>query len=190
MKYVSKIIITAVKHSLRGTGYKLLFAGVALVMLSLFILIPVWVVPGNDLSFQLSLFTPQDFILLAFLSSLNGLFITMQMYSIRMTQSTISGISKSVSGGAGTLFAGVAGSAFCASCLAPLFALFGIGFSGVIFTLQYRFYIVAVIVAFMLVAIYLTSKKIVGTCEHCTKSKAVFLSSESRVCVGFQVNYP
>ena len=64
-------------------------------------------------------------------------------------------------------FAGIAGSAFCASCLAPLFAFFGIGFSGVIFTLQYRFYFVAIIVAFMLVAIYLTSRKIVGVCEDC-----------------------
>ena len=159
-------------------------------MLSLYTYIPIRVVAGNDLAFQLSLLRPQDFILLVSLSLLNGLFITMQVYSMRMTKNTVSGIGKSVSGGVGALFAGVAGSAFCASCLAPLFALFGIGFSGVIFTLQYRFYIVAVIVAFMLLAIYLTSKKIVGTCEHCTKSKAVFLSSESRVCVGFQVNYP
>jgi len=164
---MNEISLRAIQHSLRGTGYKLLFVGVTLAMLSLYVYIPVFVVVGNDVGFQLSLLTPQDFILLGFLSLLNALFITMQVYSIRMTRSAVSGISKSIGGSFGALFAGVAGSAFCASCLVPFFALFGIGFSGVILTLQYRFYIVTVIIAFMLVAIYLTSKKIVGACEDC-----------------------
>jgi len=165
---INEILLRAVQHSLRGTRYKLLFAGVALAMLSLYMYIPILLVAGNDLGFQLSLLTPQDFVLLGFLSLLNALFITMQVYSMRMTRSAVSSISKGMSGSFGTLFAGIAGSAFCASCLAPFFALFGIGFSGVIFTLQYRFYFVAVIIAFMLVAIYLTSKKIVGACKDCT----------------------
>jgi len=167
MRHTSKILITAIQHSLRGVGYKILFIGVALAMLSLYISIPVLIVPFNDVVFQLSLLTPQDYVLLGFLSLLNALFITMQVYAMRMTRSAVSGISKSISGSFGALFAGVAGSAFCASCLVPFFALFGIGFSGVLFTLQYRFYFVAVIVAFMLIAIYLTSKKIVGACEDC-----------------------
>ena len=161
------IIITAVKHSLRGTGYKLLFVGVALAMFAFYMYIPLRVIPGNDIAFQLSLLTPQDYTLLIFLSLLNGLFVTMQVYSIKVAKTTVQSIGKSVGGSAGALFAGVAGTAFCASCLAPLFALFGIGFSGIVFTLQYRFYFVAVIVASMLVAIYLTSKKIVGACKDC-----------------------
>jgi len=167
MRHTSKILITAIQHSLRGTGYKILFIGAALAMFSLYISIPVFIIPFNDVAFQLSLLTLQDYILLGSLSLLNALFITMQVYAIRMTRSAVSGISKSISGSFGALFAGVAGSAFCASCLAPFFALFGIGFSGVLFTLQYRFYFVAVIVALMLVAIYLTSKKIVSACEDC-----------------------
>ncbi|MCH7605251.1 hypothetical protein IID24_04670 [Patescibacteria group bacterium] len=167
MRDTSKVLITAIQHSLRDTGYKFLFVGVALAMFSLYIYIPVFIVAGNDLAFQLSLFTPQDAILLGFLSLLNALFITMQVYAIRMTRSAVSSISKSISGSFGALFAGIAGSAFCASCLVPLFAFFGIGFSGVIVTLQYRFYFVAVIVALMLIAIYLTSKKIVDGCEDC-----------------------
>ncbi|MCH8986854.1 hypothetical protein IIA94_01655 [Patescibacteria group bacterium] len=168
MKHAFQISLRAIQHSLRGTGYKLLFVGTALAMLSLYTYIPIRVVAGNDLAFQLSLLGPQDFILLGFLSLLNALFITMQVYSIRMTRSAVSGIGKGIGGSFGALFAGIAGSAFCASCLVPLFAFFGIGFSGVILTLQYRFYIVAAIVALMLVAMYLTSKKIVGACEDCT----------------------
>ena len=136
-------------------------------MLFLYVYIPVFIVAGNDVAFQLSLLGLQDFILLGFLSLLNALFITMQVYSMRMTKSAVSGITKGVGGSFGALFAGIAGSAFCASCLVPFFAFFGIGFSGVILTLQYRFYIVAVIIAFMFVAIYFISKKIVGACEDC-----------------------
>ena len=167
MRYVLQTTTKAIQHSLRGTGYKLLFVGVALTMFVFYVYIPLKVIPGNDIAFQLSLLTLQDYALLIFLSLLNGLFITMQAYSIKVAKTTVQSIGKSVGSSAGALFAGVAGTAFCVSCLAPLFALFGIGFSGIVLTLQYRFYFVAVIVAFMLVAIYFTSKKIVGACEDC-----------------------
>jgi len=161
------LIFQAVRHTFHETRYQLFFTGVALAMLFVFILIPVLVVAGNSFGFQLSLLTFQDFILLAFLSSLNSLFLTMQVRLWKSPKATVQGIGKGIGGSAGALFAGVAGSAFCASCLVPFFALFGIGFSGVLFTLQYRFYFVAVIVAFMLVAVYLTSRRIVGACDDC-----------------------
>lgn len=157
----------AIQHSLRGAGHKALFVGVALAMFFLYAYIPVLLIPGNDLAFQFSLLSSQDYALLVFLSLLNSLFITMQVYAVCRTRSVVSGVGKGIGGSAGALFAGIAGTAFCVSCLAPLFALFGIGFSGVIFTLQYRFYFVGVVVIFMLVAIYLTSRKIVGACEDC-----------------------
>ena len=160
-------IFHAVKHTFNGIKYRLLFIGIALAMFFLFILIPVLVVAGNSFGFQLSLLTFQDFVLLAFLSLLNSLFLTMQVRLWKSPKATVQGIGKGIGGSAGALFAGIAGSAFCASCLAPFFALFGIGFSGVLFTLQYRFYFVAIIVTLMLVAIYLTSKKIVNACDDC-----------------------
>ena len=160
-------IFQAVRHTFHETRYRLLFIGIVLAMLFLFILIPVLVVAGNSFGFQLSLLTFQDFILLAFLSSLNSLFLTMQVRLWKLPKATVQGIGKGIGGSAGALFAGVAGSAFCASCLVPFFALFGIGFSGVLFTLQYRFYFVAIIVILMFIAIYLTSKKVIGVCNNC-----------------------
>jgi len=64
------------------------------------------------------------------------------------------------------LFAGVAGTAFCASCLAPLFAFLGIGFGGLLFVLEYRFYFVTAIVLLMLIAIYFTARKIQKVCDN------------------------
>ena len=167
MKSALLTVTSAIQHSLRSTRYKLLFAGVALAMFFLYAYIPVLLIPGNDLAFQFSLLGPQDYALLVFLSLLNSLFITMQVYAARRTRSVVSSVGKGIGGSAGALFAGIAGTAFCVACLAPLFALFGIGFSGVIFALQYRFYFVAIIVILMFIAIYLTSRKVIGNCNNC-----------------------
>lgn len=56
---------------------------------------------------------------------------------------------------------------FALPCLAPLFALFGIGFGGVVFVLEYRWYFVVAITLVMLMAIYLTARKIDKVCTSC-----------------------
>jgi len=162
-----KTIIQAAGVVLATWKYRVLFGASAAGMFVLFVAIPVWVVPGNSFAFQLSLFTFQDFIVLAFLSLLNSLFVTMQIYAMRMTRAVVPGVATSAGGGASALFAGIAGTAFCASCLAPLFAFFGIGFGGVIFVLEYRYYFVAVITLLMLIAIYLSARKINKICISC-----------------------
>jgi len=123
-------------------------------------------VPGNTLATQLDIFTVRDYAVLVLLSSLSSLFITMQAYVMRQKQK-IGGAGTATAGGLGALFAGIVGTAFCASCLAPLFAIFGIGFGGVIFVLEYRFYFVAGITLLMLITIYLTARKINKVCISC-----------------------
>ena len=130
----------------------------------LFTLIPVFSVPGNSLATQLSIFTPRDYAVIAFLSLLYALFIAMQVFVIRQKKEMRS-VGTAVGGSAGALFAGIAGTAFCASCLIPLFALFGIGFGGVLFVLQYRFYFVIGITALMPIAIYFTARRIRQVCN-------------------------
>ena len=144
----------------------ILFIILILVMFSLFTLIPAWTVAGNTFATQLKIFTARDYAVLALLSGLSALFITMQVYVMRLKKQ-IRGMGKTLGGGLGALFAGIAGTAFCASCLAPLFALFGIGFGGVVFVLNYRWYFVIAITLLMLVAIYLTARKINKVCASC-----------------------
>ena len=160
------IIWCATKQSLGGTGYRLLFVIAAFVMFILFTLIPVFAVSGNTIATQLDIFTLRDYAVITLLSGLYSIFITMQVYVMRQRKK-VSGVGTTIGGGLGTLFAGVAGTAFCASCLAPLFALFGIGFGGVLFVLQYRFYFVTGIIILMLIAIYLTSRNIQRSSNTC-----------------------
>ena len=155
-----------IREPLKKTNYIFLFLVSFFVFFSLFVLIPVWTVLGHTLATQLDIFTFRDYAVLVLLSSLSSLFITMQVYVMRQKRK-IGGVSTATAGGLGALFAGIAGTAFCASCLAPLFAIFGVVLGGVIFVLEYRFYFVAGITLLMLIAIYLTARKINKVCTSC-----------------------
>jgi hypothetical protein len=166
MSYALNILWFGIREPFKKTNYISFFLVSFFVFFALFVLIPAWTVPGNTLATQLDIFTTRDYVVLVLLSSLSSLFITMQMYVMRLKRK-IEGAGAATAGGLGALFAGIAGTAFCASCLAPLFAIFGIGFGSVIFVLEYRFYFVAGITLLMLIAIYLTARKINKVCTSC-----------------------
>lgn len=155
-----------IREPFKNKNYFSLFLVLFFIFFTLFVLIPVWAVSGNTLATQLGIFAARDYTVLVLLSALSSLFITMQVYVMRQKRK-IRGMGTATAGGLGALFAGIAGTAFCASCLAPLFAIFGIGFGGVIFTLEYRWYFVVAITLFMIVAIYLTARKIHKVCISC-----------------------
>ena len=157
-----------IRAPFRENTYRVLFIAAFAGMFALFTLIPALTVVGNTIAAQLEIFTARDYAIVALLSGLYALFITMQVYVLRQKKTIDSSVGATIGGGVGALFAGVAGTAFCASCLAPLFALFGIGLGGVLFVLEYRFYFVAGITALMLVAIYLTARRVNRTCASCT----------------------
>jgi Flp pilus assembly pilin Flp len=165
MNYL-KTIWFGIQETLRNKKYALLLGLISVVMMSLFVLVPTWTVDGNTVSTQLTLFTPIDLFILALLTIISALYMTMQMFVMR-TGKKIQGVGATVGGAFGALFAGITGTAFCASCLAPLFAIFGIGFGGLIFVLEYRLYFVIAVLTAMLIALYLTARKIKKVCVTC-----------------------
>lgn len=166
MKQLLNTSWLGIREPFKKANYTSLFLVLFFVFFALFVLIPVWTVSGNTLATQLDIFTTRDYAVLVLLSFLSSLFITMQVYVMR-SKRKVKGVSTATAGGLGALFAGVAGTAFCASCLAPFFAFFGIGFGGVVFVLAYRWYFVIAITLFMLIAIYLTARKINKVCNSC-----------------------
>jgi len=155
-----------VKETLKHRNYLVLFFLAFFGMFIFLIFIPIWSIPGNSIAIQLDMLTPQGYLVLLFLSGLYALFIAMQVYVMRQRKN-LRGITTAVGGGVGALIAGIAGTAFCASCLAPLFALFGIGFGGLLFVLEYQLYFVIGIIALMLIAIYLSARRIQRGCGIC-----------------------
>ncbi|MAZ41133.1 hypothetical protein CL654_03385 [bacterium] len=166
MRQFLNILWFGIREPFKNKNYTFLFLSLLFIFFALFVLIPVRTVSGNTLATQLDIFTGRDYTVLILLSSLSALFITMQVYVMRQKRK-VSGVGTATVGGLGALFAGIAGTAFCASCLAPLFAIFGIGFGGTLFVLEYRWYFVVAIILFMLIAIYLTARKMRRVCNSC-----------------------
>jgi hypothetical protein len=166
MKKFLQTFWLGIKEPFKNSNYATLFMVVLFLMFALFTLVPVWTVSGNTLAYQLKIFTTRDYTVLILLSGLSAIFITMQVFVMNLRKK-VAGLGGTVGGGLGALFAGIAGTAFCASCLAPLFAFFGIGFGGVVFVLNYRWYFVVGIATLILIAIYLTARKINKVCTSC-----------------------
>ena len=166
MKQSLKILLYGIREPFKKTNYILLLLVLFFVMFTLLFFIPIWTVVGSTIATQITILDFRAYAVIILLSALYSLFITMQVYVMR-SKRKVEGVSTAVSGGLGTLFAGIVGTSFCAPCFAPLFAFFGIGFGGVLFVLEYRFYFVIGITLIMLVAIYLTARKINKVCTSC-----------------------
>ena len=172
MPEILATVWVGVQQSLAGWRYRGLFGVVFLVFFALFIVLPSIFSSGGianlfyGLKGVLGILRFQDYATITTLSLLYALFISMQVYAFRQKKN-YTGIGTAIGGGVGTLFAGIAGTAFCVSCLAPLLGIFGIGFGGVLLVLEYRFYFVITIVFLMLIGIYYTARQIQKVCETC-----------------------
>ena len=113
----------------------------SILLLGLIIILPVVFIPANDLAFQLSIFTPKDYALMATLSVLMSINFSVQIYAIRKRRSSCKishSLAGSATGGASGILAGVLGTSSCGSCLIAIFGLVGFELSGVLLLLEYR----------------------------------------------------
>lgn len=141
-----------------------IFIITSFLFLALFILLPIFLTPGNSLIFQLGVFTFWNYVLMISLSGLIGLMISMQVYTYKIKKSA-KGSGKGVVGGFSGFVAGIFGTAACSSCVAAIFGFLGLG--TVLFLVEYQWYIVGISLALVLVSIYLTSLGIEKNCEVC-----------------------
>lgn len=158
----SKTVLT------QSRAYQLWFIVFIISAFVLFVLVPVWSVPGNDIAFQLSLFTFGNWILFAVLALLIALLLTMQIFIFRRAKSAAikaKSLGNAATGAAGA-YAGILGGVFataaCSWCVAAVFGFLGTG--TVLFIAQNRLWAVLVALGIMLVAIYFASKKVVKDC--------------------------
>lgn len=151
-------------------NYFLAFVLIAMVFFGLFIYIPVVTIPGNDIAFQLSIYSRKDYALMVLLAILVGLNFPLQIYSFKK-QKEQQGLLKSagqvsVSGISG-VFGAVVGTAACASCLAFFFGLIGLGAGSVYFVLKNQLYFLIAAIIVMLISLYFTARKINSICDIC-----------------------
>ncbi|MFQ5452493.1 MAG: hypothetical protein ACE5DQ_02935 [Candidatus Paceibacterota bacterium] len=144
--------------------YLALFGVLTTFFFSLFIYIPTSSIPGNTLKLQLATFDTNEYALMIALAVLIGLTFTFQWYSFRrakrdgvegskaLASTTVSGISG--------IFGAVVGTAFCAACLIPLFALLGLSAGTVFFVLENQLYFLILSVLAMITSFYFAVRRV------------------------------
>lgn len=156
---------------LRERRYAASFALLIPVKASFLFLLPVWLTPGNSVSFQVSLFRAQDWALTALLAVAIALMLTMHAYVFMRVKSTAvraGNIGAAAAGG----FAGVLGAMFAtASCTWCIVALFGfLGTGGVLFLVTQRTSVTAIALLLMLISLFAVSRKVARSCMTCERT--------------------
>jgi len=130
---------------------------------SLFVLIPVWTTPGNDILFQLTVFKADVYILMIILALFNSLLIVMQYHVRQKAKIKVGG--KHAVTGFGIVTASIASTLACASCYSSVLAIFGLG--GTIFIVEHRWWFAVFAFSLTFVALVYTSKTIAQGCKAC-----------------------
>lgn len=163
------IIIKAIQEVFSQRLYLAGWLLLSIAFFFVFFFIQVGTVPGNDFLFQLQIFSLREYLLLAILASFASLSCFMQWHSARKKKKTIAALGSGVMGGLCATVGSIFGSATCASCIAALFSFLGAGTLFVL--LDWRNYIVAFSFLFLATSIYLSSRRIMGTCRSCSVSQ-------------------
>jgi hypothetical protein len=161
MKNPIKTTYKASKEVLSKKNYVIGFIITMLVVLSILIIIPVFLIPANTISFQLTVYTLSNYFLLIFLSLLISLVLISNVYIYKKNRKILSG-NVAISGGS-AFMAAIFGTATCASCIAAVFGFLG---TGTIFLLvENQLWIAGLASLIMLTSLYFTSLKFCGGCK-------------------------
>ena len=152
------------KRVLKSNPYYYIFPFLSIIILSIFIFLPVYLIPANTLELQLNLFTKWNYLLMITLALLVSLVISMQLYNYRLRKSIAIAGTVAVGGFSGVT-ATVFGTASCSSCIAAVFGFMGVGTT--FFLIQYQWYIVSFSVIFLLLSLYFTSSSLEKNCLIC-----------------------
>ncbi|MBS3067426.1 hypothetical protein J4450_01885 [Candidatus Micrarchaeota archaeon] len=158
-------IYISLKTIFRNKKYIYLFIFLIIAAFVAYILIPVYTIPGNDLSFWLSIMPWWGYPIIFTFAVALGLLLTMKVYEFRHSHSVLSK-AEDAGGVIAVIIAGLYTTAACGACISSLFAI--VGASGALFLNQNRDIFIVLSVIITIIAIYFTAKKINSKCNVCT----------------------
>jgi hypothetical protein len=145
--------------------YVALAAVLSAASFAFYVSVPVLSVPGNSYGFFFESTPATDIAVIAALSALMGIVLSMQAYAWGNRAETARdagiGLAGFFSGAVSSIFA----SATCASCVSALFSF--IGFGGVVFLTEHKAEVTAITAGIVMLSFYLTSRRIAGKCDSC-----------------------
>lgn len=162
---------TVLRELITTPLYVIIASFIALAFGALMFLFPVFLIPGNDILFQASLYAWQDYALMISLALLIGINAALQTYVLRQNRASM--VAKSTAETMGSGFSGMAASILgvtgvsCSSCLISLFTLFGMGTGGAYFILAHQTEFFLGSLALLVVLFGITLKRAVSGCSSC-----------------------
>ena len=138
----------------------------SIIMLVIYLLLPVYLVPGNDLLFNLSLTQWWQYLLFVFLAMGTGLVLTLQRYIWQVKKDLLRSSSTSLLTGFSTILASVFSSATCLSCLSSVLVVF-VPASSLLLLIKYRLLIALLRMILIILSLFLSLRTIAGHCTRC-----------------------
>lgn len=165
----------AVSRTIRGGAsifreriYVAISIASSLVFLSLYLLVPVWVVPGNTIAFELDLLTPTNYALLGMLALMTGALLSLEVFALRRSRSNgLRAAGEGSIGLAASLTGGILAAASCGCGLGILLGIVGLG-GGAIFVATHQTAIVVGMLSVVTVGLYFSARRAAGLCATCS----------------------
>ncbi len=149
-----------------GTYQGVAAAGV-LVFLGTYLLIPVWLIPGNTFAFELSQMTPFNYGLLIALALMTGALLALELFAFRRSRAAgLHTASKSGVGFVASLAGGVLAAASCGCGTGILLGVLGLG-GGALFIAANQTAIAVIMLGIVAVGLYFSARRAAGICATC-----------------------
>ncbi len=151
----------------RKPFYAAVAAGSALVFLCVYLLVPVVLVPGNTLAFELSRMTALNYALLAMLALMTGVLLSFELFAFR--RSRTQGLRAAGESGVGliaSLTGGVLAAASCGCGVGILLGVLGLG-GGALFVAANQSSIIVIMLAVVAIGLYFSARRAAGLCVTC-----------------------
>ncbi len=137
-----------------------------LVFLAAYLFVPVWLTPGNTLSFQLQLLRWQDYAFIGILAAAASLLTVMQLFLfLRHRRWHMRTAAEGGLGVVSALLGGLLATAACSSCVLSLLGFLGAG--SAFFLLQHQSFVVWVATLLVVGGLWGSARKVAGVCRDC-----------------------
>lgn len=156
-------MLESVKLVLSNRKYLSIWLISTLFFLGVYVFLPVYLTPGNDLDFFLKITPYWQILLLAALAMLMGLVISMQLYIKNALGSGIGAVKIAASGAITSLssiISGVFSTATCSSCVAAVLGFLGLGSSFAFLLLQYQWQVAALGFIIAIASVHFSARRI------------------------------
>jgi len=139
-----------------------------LVFFALYLLIPVWMVPGTTLAYEFDRLTLVNYGLLGTLALMAGVLLSLELFSFQRSRGA--GLRAARDGGVGlvaSLAGGILAAATCGCGVGILLGAVGLG-GGAFFVGENQTFIVALMLGVVAVGLYFSARRAAGICATCT----------------------